>query len=73
MDMEFHVFVIFALGGGKWSLNAMITSYSGLRLPSIHRTAGRVDPRSGLNTSQREEFLACQELNHNASVIQLTA
>jgi len=72
MDVEFHVFIIFALGGGKWSLNAMITLYSGLKLPSMHQIAGQVDPRYGLNTSQREEFLACQELNHNVSVIQLT-
>jgi hypothetical protein len=32
MNVEFHVFIIIALGGGKWSLNAMITSYSGLKL-----------------------------------------
>jgi hypothetical protein len=57
VDVEIHIFLTSALVGGEWSASRTGRFTSGERAPSIRWIGGWVDPRVGLDDTEKRIFL----------------
>jgi hypothetical protein len=52
MDVQTHVFLTSALGGGEWSASRTCRFTPGERAPGTHWIGGWVGPRAGLDVEK---------------------
>jgi hypothetical protein len=56
VDIETHVFLTSALGGGEWSASRPCRFTPGERASGTHWIGGWVDPRAGLDDVEKRKF-----------------
>jgi hypothetical protein len=57
VDVWIHLILISTLDGGEWLDSCLCRYISGLRSPGTHWIGGWVDPRAGLNDTEKLKFL----------------
>jgi hypothetical protein len=62
VDVETHVFLTSAIGGGEWSASRPGRFTPGERDPGTHRIGGWVEPRVGMDDVEKRKFLTLPRL-----------
>jgi hypothetical protein len=62
VDVQIHVFLIWALIRGEWSVSRPSRFTPGERAPGTHWIEGWVDPRVGLDDMEKRQFLTLPRL-----------
>jgi hypothetical protein len=73
VDVYFHVFLTSTLVGGEWSVPRPCRFTPGERALGTHWTGGWVEPRAGLDATEKRKFLTLLGLELRPLVVQPVA